>query len=119
MKSPAAIAPGRALVAKRDRKECLKPAVTVAQEDRDTVGAGIGDGQVDHAVAEVARHDRRWVRPRWIKDRGLESAVAVAHQDRHALSVAVVSTISDSHVEAAVAVKIGHSQSGRLFSRGE
>ena len=61
MKSPAVIATGVArLVSKGDRRECLKPAVTVAHEHCDIVGNAIGDGQVDHAVArEVARHDRR------------------------------------------------------------
>ena len=36
----------------------LKRPVAVAQEHRDIVGVGVGDGQVDMAIAEVARHDR-------------------------------------------------------------
>ena len=41
----------------------LKRPVAVAQEHRDIVGVGVGDGQVEMAVAEVARHDRGGVRP--------------------------------------------------------
>ena len=41
----------------------LKRPVAVAQEHRDIVGVGVGDGQVEMAVAEVARHDRGGIRP--------------------------------------------------------
>ena len=41
----------------------LERPVAVAQEHRDIVGVGVGDGQVEMAVAEVARHDREGIRP--------------------------------------------------------
>ena len=98
----------------------MKPAATVAQEHCDIVGAGIGDGQVDHAVARpVARHDRRRGHPLWIKDRGLKCAVAVAEENRDALTDAVDSRVRNSHVEAAVAIEVAQCQSGRTVSRGE
>ena len=75
----------------------------------------IGDGQVEHAVArEVARHDRRRVRPRWIKDGAWNVPSPLPRRIETPCSVAVaVSTISDGHVEAAVAVEIAHHQAGR------
>ena len=41
----------------------LERPVAVAQEHRDVVGVGVGDGQIEMAVAEVARHDRVGIRP--------------------------------------------------------
>ena len=64
MKSPATMASG----SDPDRVGDLglERAVAVAQQHRHrVVGAVVGDGQVELAVAgEVARHDGVWVRPR-------------------------------------------------------
>ncbi len=48
----------------------LERPVAVAQEHRDIVGVGVGDGQVEMAVAEVARHDRERDSPRLPVDDG-------------------------------------------------
>ena len=74
----------------------LKRPVAVAQEHRDIVGVGVGDGQIEMAVAEVARHDRVGVRPDGERRHrlGLERAVAVALQMSTALVLASVTARS-------------------------
>src|SRR5271166_592564 len=107
-------------ILERDRDGSGKPPATVSQEDRDIAGTLIGDGQIEHAViGEVARHDRCGIRPGWIKYRGLECAVAVAEENRDALTDAVDSRVRNSHVEEAVAIEVTQCQSGRTVSRGE
>ena len=67
--------------------------------------AVVDDGQVEVAVAvEVARHDRVWIDPDRVGDLGLERAVAVAQQHRHACRVEAV--VGDGQVEVAVAGEV-------------
>ncbi len=93
--------------------DCLgvgEGAVAVAHEDGDGAHRGIGHGQIDVAVAEVARDDRRR-RPRHRNRRqGVERAVAVSQKDLDcAVLVITVRNIrlGDGQVGAAVVVEVG------------
>ena len=104
----------------RDRGGSGKPPATVSQEDRDIAGTRLATARssTPSPVKSPATIDAG-VRPGWIKYRGLECAVAVAEENRDALTDAVDSRVRNSHVEAAVAIEVTQCQSGRMVSRGE
>ena len=84
----------------------LKRPVAVAQEHGDIVGVGVGDGQIEMAVAEVTRHDRCrvWADGQRRHRLGLERAVAVALEDVDHASTRV----GHGQVEIAVAEVARH-----------
>ena len=85
----------------------LERPVAVAEQHRDRVGAYVGDGEVEPAVAiEVTRDDRAGRDPTASVTVGLERAVAVAQQHRHGAGVDVRARVFDGEIEAAVALEV-------------